>query len=262
MEMLNEIHLVVLDIDGVFYCKNGAVLGAREAIAMLRKSGLIIRFLTNDAFSSRFSRAQELNTLGFDVHPSDIYTAASLTADYLRLLGSPPTMLLVEGECSEEFKGIPIVDHDPQVVVVGDCFSSYNFDKLNHAFSSIRNGAHFIAMQKNRHCSIGGEPLIDVGFWVAGLEYCTAKHAEVIGKPSVSSYVIICQDAGIAVENAAMVSDDLSSDLVGAHHAGLLTIHVTDYWVPSSLQPFFSPDLVVPDLNNFAEQVYRKKPLI
>jgi HAD superfamily hydrolase (TIGR01458 family) len=239
-----------------------SVPGAREAIAMLRKSGLIIKFLTNDAFNSRFSRAQELNTLGFDVHPSDIYTAASLTADYLRLLGSPQTMLLLEGECSEEFEGIPIVDHDPQVVVVGDCFSSYNFDKLNHAFSSIRNGAHYIAMQKNQYCSKGGEPIIDVGFWVAGIEYCTAKQAKVIGKPSVSSYEIICQDAGIAVEKAAMVSDDLSSDLVGAHNAGLLTIHATDYWVPMSLKPFFSPDLVVPDLKNFAELVVRRKPSI
>jgi HAD superfamily hydrolase (TIGR01458 family) len=253
---LNGIRLLIVDIDGVICCNNAAAPGASEAITRLREHGLVIKFLTNDAISSRYSRAQELNALGFDIHPSDIYTAASLTADYLRQMGNPQTMMLVEGEAIEEFQGIPIVEHDPQVVVVADFFGSYSFDKLNRAFLSIRAGAHFIAMQRNQYCSAGGLPTIDVGFWVAGLEYCTGITAEVIGKPSVKSYLSICRDVAIKAEQAAMLSDDLSSDLLGAHQAGLITIHLTDYSVLSSSSTFNSPNAVVSNLSEFIKLVH------
>ncbi len=65
----------------------------------------------------------------------------------------------------------------------------------------------------------------------------------------------MCQEAGVIAEQAVMVSDDISSDLFGAFKAGLLTVHVTDYFVPSNLETLVKPDLIVPDLNKFAEQL-------
>ncbi len=169
MTNFNEVSLVILDIDGVIYNNHTIVQGASEAVMLLRKHGLVVKFLTNDAISSRSLRAQELNALGFDVLASDIYTATSLTAHYLQLVGSPRTLLLLEGEGKQEFQELPIVEYNPQCVVVGDCFNSYSFDKLNRAFIAIRNGAIFIAMQRNRCWSIDGDLVIDTGFWVAGL---------------------------------------------------------------------------------------------
>lgn len=253
MASINAMRLVILDIDGVVYCNNMAVPGACDAVEILLQQGLIVKFLTNDAVSSRLSRVRELNALGFNVHLSDIYTAASITADYLRLLGSPRTMLLSGGEALEEFKGIPLVEHNPEIVVVGDYFDSYSFEKLNRAFLGIRKGTRFIAMQRNRHCSSGGDPTIDVGFWVSGLEYCTGIQAEVIGKPAARSYLSICQEAEVIPGEAAMVSDDLSLDLMGAHNAGLITVHATDYHVPPVQNTFIHPDIVVPNLSTFAQ---------
>ncbi len=253
---LSSIRLLIIDIDGVIYCNNAVPPGISGAITILRERGLIVKYLTNDAVSSRYSRAKELNASGLNVDPSDIYTAASLTANFLRLMGSPRTMMLLEGEAIEEFHGIPIVEHDPQIVVVADIFGSYNFAKLNKAFLSIRNGAHFVAMQRNRFCSAGGLPTIDVGFWVAGLEYCTGIQAEVIGKPSVTSYLSICRDVNVKAEQAAMLSDDLSSDLLGAHNAGLTTIHLTDCSVPSGIKTYTNPDVIVPNLAEFAKLAF------
>src|SRR5437660_805888 len=83
----SSIRLVILDIDGVIYYNDLAVPGASMAIQTLREHGFLVKFLTNDAVSSRTSRANELNALGFEVTASDIFTPASLAARSIKLLG-------------------------------------------------------------------------------------------------------------------------------------------------------------------------------
>lgn len=255
---LNVVRLVILDIDGVIYSSNLAIPGASDSIHRLRRSGIVVKFLTNDAFNSRSSRANELNALGFDVLPSDIYTPAFLATNILKSLGNPSTMLLGGGEIIDEFIDTPLVDSDPEVVIVGDNFHSYEFDKLNQAFLSIFNGARFMALQSNQYCPSDSGPVIDAGFWVAGLEYCTGKKAEIIGKPSLESYLTVCREAQILPDQAVMVSDDAFSDLVGAKKAGLRTIHVSEYAVKSNFTPSLAPDLELSDLLQFVKLICKQ----
>lgn len=225
-KVLSDKRLFIIDIDEVLCSHDVALPGAHEAIDALRRAGKEIRFLTNDAWSSRDSRAKELHEQGIRISPHEIYTSSFLTASYIRSLGSPPTLLLSGGEGVKEFAGIPLREDSVEVVVVGDLFDSYSRTALERAYSAVINGARLIAMQNDQYWMDGDTPRINIGFWVAGLEYCTGTRAKVIGKPAIESYHFVLQDVGVSPAEALMISDSLDSDLVGAKKAGLFTIHI------------------------------------
>lgn len=225
-ERIDEFDLVILDIDGVLMLADGPAPGAVEALQLLRDHGRQVRILTNDAVSSRTERERELRDCGFRVQDGELFTACSLTASFLRERGFPRIQLLMTGTGRQEFDGLDLVDADAEVVVVGDFFDGYDRRALEAAYRAICDGAEFIAMQRNRHWWMGDIPRIDVGFWVAGLEFCTGRIAHVIGKPSPDAYILLARDAGCSTSRTVMVSDDAESDLQGARAAGLSTVHV------------------------------------
>lgn len=248
-----QLRLLLLDIDGVLFSGLNPIPGAAEAIHKLRGAGISIRLLTNDAVSSRASRLAEFTQYGFDVAIEEIYTASYLTAEYLRMHGSPSVMLLLGGEGRNEFADISVTETDPQVVVVGDYFDDYVREHLQKAFDAVLNGAQLIAAQKNRYWMDGERPMIDIGFWVAGLEYCTRKRAKIIGKPAVESYLTVLHRCGVSPEQAAMASDDPYSDLLGAKRAGLRTVHVLAPGHPPPRSKYPRPDLTVSNLLELAD---------
>ena len=62
---------------------------------------------------------------------------------------------------------------------------------------------------------------MDIGAFVAGLEYVTQKEAIVIGKPSKDFFDLAVEDMGLPVGEVVMVGDDINSDVGGAQQAGL-----------------------------------------
>ena len=113
-----------------------------------------------------------------------------------------------------------------QAVVVGDLGEGFSYAALNRAFGHVMDGAELIALQKNRYWLTPDGLALDVGPFVAALEYATRRDALVVGKPSRDFFATIL--AGIPVEPgaAAMVGDDVESDIGGAQDAGLAGILV------------------------------------
>lgn len=61
---------------------------------------------------------------------------------------------------------------------------------------------------------------------MAALEYATGRQAVVVGKPSPSFFELALRDLGVEPEQAAIVGDDVESDIGGAQAAGLRGILV------------------------------------
>ena len=81
MECLVDAYdLVGFDLDGVVYRGAEAVPGARETIAELRRRGIRVGFVTNNAQRGPSVVATHLNELGIPCTPSDIVTSAQATA--------------------------------------------------------------------------------------------------------------------------------------------------------------------------------------
>lgn len=236
---------ILIDLDGVLYVGNEAIPGARGALAELTKRGIPRRFVTNTTTRTSSEVADKLAGLGFDVAPEEIFSAVTATRDFLRQQpgGSPRIHLLVRDSVKGEFAEFPSGDEKPEYVVVGDIGANWSYSLLNEAFRQLMDGAELIAMHRNRFFE-GSEGLcLDIGAFVAGLEYVTGHNARVIGKPSADFFQQGIQSLGFEPGEIAMIGDDIDSDVGGGQQAGLAGVLVrtgkyrAEYVEESSIVP-------------------------
>ena len=120
---------------------------------------------------------------------------------------------------------------------MGDLGEAFGYDVLNEAFRAVMAGAELVALQKNRYWLREDGLSLDVGPFVAALEYATRREALVIGKPSPSFFALVLAGMGIEPGHAAMVGDDVETDVGGALAAGLAGVLVrTGKFTPDTVR--------------------------
>ena len=87
-------------------------------------------------------------------------------------------------------------------------------------------GAELVALQKNRYWLTEDGLSLDVGPFVAALEYATGCEALVVGKPRRGFFGHVLAELGVHARAAVMVGDDIESDIGGALGAGLAAVLV------------------------------------
>ena len=107
-------------------------------------------------------------------------------------------------------------------MILGDLGEGWTYGLLQEAFEHVMGGASIIALSRDRYWQRGGRLALDAGPYVAALEYATGSAATVAGKPSPAFYEAALRSLGVTDPGqAAMVGDDLWSDVQGAQRAGL-----------------------------------------
>jgi len=77
---------------------------------------------------------------------------------------------------------------------------------------------------------------LDVGAFAAALEYASGRAARLAGKPAPEFYAWALSELGATAAEAAVVGDDLESDVGGAQKAGMAGILVrTGKFLPEEL---------------------------
>ena len=217
---------LLLDLDGVLYVENEPIAGAREAVAALRSAGVDLRFVTNTTTHSRAGTLDKLSRLGFEIEPTELVTPAALAVRHCLERGHRRVALLMLDEVKEDFSDLEEAEEDVDAVIMGDLGEEYGYEVLNRAFRMVMDGAETIALQKNRFWLRADGLSLDVGPFVAAVEYATGKDAVVMGKPSPAFFELVLGDLGSAASETAMVGDDLESDVGGAMAAGLAGVLV------------------------------------
>jgi HAD superfamily hydrolase (TIGR01458 family) len=223
---MTALRALLLDLDGVLYVEDEPLPGAREAVATLRERGLALRFVTNTTSRPRRLILERLQRLGFDVAPAELSTPAALAVAHCKQRGRRRALLLVRDDVKEDLAELEDVEEGAEAVIVGDLGEAFDYAVLNRAFRQVIDGAELIALQKNRYWLRPDGLALDVGPFVAALEYATHTDALVVGKPSKDFFAAIL--AGIPAEPAAaaMIGDDVETDVGGALGAGLAGILV------------------------------------
>ena len=111
-------------------------------------------------------------------------------------------------------------------MIVGDLGEAFGYDVLNGAFRNLMNGAELIALQKNRYWLRADGLSLDVGPFVAALEYASGQEAYVVGKPARGFFDQVLVGLGVEPTAAVMIGDDIESDIGGALGAGLQAVLV------------------------------------
>ena len=192
----------------------------------MRRGGFALRFVTNTTAHSRARTLDKLSRLGFGVDERELVTPAALAVRHCRDRGHERVALVMNDEVKRDFEGLGQSEEAPDAVIIGDLGPAFGYDVLNRAFRHVMDGAELIALQKNRYWLRADGLSLDVGPFVAAIEYATGAQAHVVGKPASSFFEEILADLGVDASEAAMVGDDVESDIHGAHQAGLAGILV------------------------------------
>lgn len=223
--MAGKLRAFLFDLDGTLYTDAGAIPGAVEALAELRRRGVPLRCVTNTTRRSRRLLAERLRSYGFGVEPKDIITAVMSGVALLKERGTRRVAAFVAPEALEDFAEFDLRSTKPETVVIGDLGDGWDFATLNRAFLHLMEGADLIALQRDRYWLRGDTLALDAGPFVAALEYATGKSATVCGKPSAAFYRTALASLGTQADErpheAVMVGDDLWGDVDGAQRAGL-----------------------------------------
>lgn len=222
--VLKGIRGVILDIDGTLLDGDRAIPGAAAALDRLRGEGLPFRLATNTSRRSCNAIAVVLKAAGFRVEAGEILTPAVLARRHILDSGRTRAALLVTEDAAADLSGVEPDEEDPAWVVVGDLGPGFTYERMNAAFRCLRRGAGLLALHRGGSWHAGEAGwVLDVGAYVAALEYATGDRALLMGKPSIDFFRLALADLGLRAADVLVVGDDPAADVAGGAAAGCRT---------------------------------------
>lgn len=227
--MLPQIRALLMDLDGVMFRGDTALPGAAEAIPRLRSLGIAYAFVTNNATLTPQQYVAKLAQMGVDVEAPDVVTSAEATAIYLRTLAPGPASVYVIGEeglvQALQGAGFSLDDQDPTFVVVG-LDRHVTYERLAKACLALGRGARLIATNADHAYPVEGGLWPGAGAILAAVVTATGVKPTVIGKPEPTIIRIALDRLGVSPNEAAMVGDQIDTDVRAGRAAGTATVLV------------------------------------
>jgi HAD superfamily hydrolase (TIGR01458 family) len=221
-----EISGLLIDLDGVLHVGRRPIAGAVDKIAALQALGMPHCYLTNTTTRSVSALTRELSQMGFAIDESSILSAPMAAKSYIESKHNPRCKLLLSREVLADFGECRQSDVGVDVVVMGDIGRAWSYELLNLVFRLLMDGAELVALHRNRFWQTEDGLQLDIGAFVAGLEYATGKPATMVGKPSATFFRAALKRLGLPPEQVAMIGDDIDSDIGGAQALGMAGILV------------------------------------
>lgn len=218
----------LIDLDGVLYVGKRPIEGSRECLCLMDELGYKYRFVSNSTRRCRSSVAERLNGFGFDISPDLIFTPPLAAVEYMKRCDRKRCFLLTTCDVHRDFEanGITLTDEDVDFVVIGDAGDVFTYDRLNKALRLILDGAKILALERDRYWMGSDGLVLSTGPFVAALEYATGKSSELMGKPSKEFFELALRDINSQPIEAAMIGDDILTDIGGSQALGMKGILV------------------------------------
>jgi HAD superfamily hydrolase (TIGR01458 family) len=250
MALPEQIAGFLIDLDGTIIEGGELIPGAAEALRTLVRRQIPYRVVTNTTSKPRSAILDRMNALGLELQPEHVITAPIIGRDYLLREGMTRCFPLLKPSLLEDLGTIEFVESAPQAVLVGDIGDNLTYAALNRAFRFLLDGAAFVALARNRYFRGPDGLCLDVGSFVAGLEYATQREALLIGKPAREFFLLACRSIGVPPEATVVIGDDLEADVGGAKAAGCAGVLVrTGKFRPARIEKTeISPDAILDSL--------------
>ena len=255
MNTFSSIKGILFDLDGVLYIGSHVIDGAIEAVKKIQNSGILCRFVTNTSTLSLASLQQKINTLGFSIPANQIISAPQATLLYLKNQQNPVCHLLLADDVKQDFKALPQSNTAPNYIVIGDIGDSWSYPLLNEAFNCLAHGAKLIAIHKNRFWQTEHGLQMDIGGFIAALEYASGVKAMIIGKPSADFFRVALDDMGLTPAEVAIIGDDIDADIGGGLQVGLkgILVKTGKYRQSYTDASTVKPDLIIESVKDLPQ---------
>jgi 4-nitrophenyl phosphatase len=230
---LGDVRGFAFDLDGTIWAGPTLLPGAAELVAALRESGRPVVFASNSSRHGAKVLADRLATMGIPAGEADVVAAFDLVGrEILHQLGRVRVMPLGTSDLSEllEKCGHEVIPIDrwqrAQAVVVGND-PLFDFGRLRAASRAVAAGAAFFAVNMDARFPVA-EDAFDPG--CGALAEAVAVAAGVrpiaIGKPHPPLFLFTLERLDCRPREAAMVGDNLPSDIAGGRSAGMFTVWI------------------------------------
>jgi len=180
--------VVCCDLDGVIWRGNDPIPGSAQAVDQLRDRGLRVGFLSNNSSLPVGQVVAKLAKCGVHADAGEVLTSALAAAALLASDLAPGSAVLT---CAGpgvtealEAVGLRPVDQPPAAAVVVGFHRDFDFDELDRASRTVRDGARFVATNLDATYPIPGGLLPGAGSIVAAIATAAGATPEVAGKPS------------------------------------------------------------------------------
>ncbi len=230
--------ILLVDLDGVVYRGAQPVPGIADVLKRRAAAGDRVIYVTNNSRSHRHDYRRLLEQMGVPLGEEgdqNIVTAARAAAVLLAESDPPPRLAMVLGGpgLARELRdvGIRVVAptergllEAPDALVVGVDFS-LSYERLSIAATAVRRGARFVATNRDPMYPTAEGLNAGAGAIVAAVAVAAGREPDlVIGKPEPRLFQAAAELAGIPVEEAVVIGDNLVTDIRAAIAVGARSI--------------------------------------
>lgn len=234
MRLADLFDCFLIDLDGVVYVGESPTEGAVETINILKKSGKIVIFLTNDPRKTSAEYSDKLREMGIVVSPGDVVTSGMAIAYHIRSsypdIENKSAYVVGSGSLKDEIRltGLELVSGEDakraDFVIVGG-HPDFHYEEMKLATLAIRAGAEFFATNRDPAYPTPEGLVPATGAMLASIETACGKKAVVAGKPEVIMFeVALAEHLHRDRERFAIIGDRLDTDVQGGRNAGIAAI--------------------------------------
>ncbi len=248
-DLLKEIEVWLLDMDGTIYLDDHLINGAQDFISFLIEKEKRFLFLTNNSSKSAAAYVQKLHRLGLTCVTEDhVYTSGQATVSYiLKHFPNKKVFLLGTPELEDEFiQSNILLSDDPDLIVLG-FDTTLTYQKLWKICDLIRKELPYIATHPDINCPVKDGFMPDIGSIMVFIKASTGREPDVIiGKPNFPILQTISEKFNIEFSKVVMVGDRLYTD-IAMGEKGVRTVLVLsgETKIEDLQNSPFHPDLIV-----------------
>lgn len=252
---------ILCDLEGTLYSGDAPLPGAALLVPALRARAIPFCFVTNTTSRSRRALVGRLAAMGIAVSPDEIVSAPVAGAALLRARGHEVVAPFLAEPVLEDLEGLVLQGgtaapgkRPPSAILLGDLGERWDYALLQEAYGYLRDGAELVTCSRDRVYRREERLVLDVGPFVAALEYASGATALLAGKPSPVMYDAAVARLGLSAGARArvlMLGDDMHSDIAGAQQAGLMAwaVETGKFSSPDAARAGITPDRIIPGLD-------------
>jgi HAD superfamily hydrolase (TIGR01450 family) len=225
MTLIDRYDLLLLDLDGVAYVGERAVPGAATALEEVRRRGVAVCYVTNNASRTPRAVAELLGRVGIPATAGEVLTSAQTAAELLaqRLPSRSPVLVVGTSALAQEVAACGLTPvsaaADRPVAVVQGYGPEVGWWHLAEAAVALNEGALWVVTNTDRSVPSERGPLPGNGALVAAVTTATGRQPDVVvGKPYPALFSSAVRRYGAS--RPLVVGDRLDTDIEGAVRAG------------------------------------------
>ncbi|RKQ37107.1 HAD-IIA family hydrolase [Kocuria tytonis] len=229
--LVGRFDALLCDLDGVVYAGPHAIDGAPETLERVRSAGCAVMYVTNNASRPPAAVAEHITSLGAPTAVEQVVSSAQAAAALLadRLTPGSPVLITGSAALADEVRAVglvPVRSQDEGPVAVAQGFDPHlGWEQLAEAaFTLADDSVLWCATNTDRTIPRERGIAPGNGTLVAAVAAASGREPLVAGKPEAPIFREAADRVGAT--RPAVVGDRLDTDILGAHNAGMESVHV------------------------------------